>query len=203
MPARRARATLPATRDPWLERWLALIGQKAGGAPILELGCGGGRDSATLAAAGHRVVGIDLSAGAIAKARTLVPSGEFYCQDILAPLPVVDGSAGVVVASLSLHYFPWPQTLALVARIRDVLRPQGVLLCRLNSTGDHHFGASGYPEISENYFNVDGEPKRFFDRADVERLFASGWRTLGLGEAVINRYDHPKSIWEIVLERDG
>jgi SAM-dependent methyltransferase len=194
---------LPATKDPWLERWLALIGEKAGGAPILELGCGGGRDSATLAAAGHRVVGIDLSAGGIAKARALVPSGEFHCLDILAPFPVADGTAGVVVASLSLHYFPWPQTLALVARIRDVLRPQGLLLCRLNSTDDHHFGASGHPEISENYFKVDGEPKRFFDRAAVEKLFASGWQTLAICEAVINRYDRPKSVWEIVLERDG
>jgi SAM-dependent methyltransferase len=191
---------LPATRDPWLERWLPLIGEKTGGAPILELGCGGGRDSATLAAAGHCVVGIDLSVDGVAKARALVPSSVFHCRDIRAPFPVI--STGVVVASLSLHYFPWPETVDLVRRVHDVLQPQGLLLCRLNSTDDHHFGASGHPEISENYFNVDGEPKRFFDRAAVERLFASGWRTLGLGEAVINRYDRPKSVWEIVLERD-
>jgi SAM-dependent methyltransferase len=192
---------LPTTRDPWLERWLALIGEKAGGAPILELGCGGGRDSATLAAAGHRVVGVDLSADGIAKARALVPSGEFHCQDIRAPFPVADGSADVVVASLSLHYFPWPETLALAERVRNVLRPQGVLLCRLNSTGDHNFGASGHPEIAENYFSVYGEPKRFFDRAAVEKLFASGWRTLTCRENLIDRYDQPKSVWEVVLER--
>ena len=192
---------MPTTRDPWLERWLPLIGEKTGGAPILELGCGGGRDSATLAAAGHRVVGIDLSADGIAKARTLVPSGAFHCQDIRMPFPVADGGAGVVVASLSLHYFPWPETLALARRVRDVLKPQGMLLCRLNSTGDHNFGASGHPEIAENYFSVDGEPKRFFDRAAVERLFASGWRTLDCREMLIDRYDLPKSVWEVVLER--
>lgn len=180
---------MPTTRDPWLERWLALIGEKAGGAAILELGCGGGRDSATLAAAGHRVVGIDLSASGVVKARALVPSGEFHCQDLRAPFPVADGSAGVVLASLSLHYFPWPETLALAARVRDVLWPEGVLLCRLNSTCDHNFGASGHPEIAESYFSVDGEPKRFFDRAAVKRLFASGWRTLECGEQVIDRYD--------------
>jgi SAM-dependent methyltransferase len=205
VPARRAPVTLPATEglpgDPWLDRWLPLIERHALDRPILELGCGGGRDSATLAGAGHRVVGIDLSAKGIAKARTLVPTGEFHCQDIRAPFPVADGNAGVVVASLSLHYFPWPETVALVARVREVLRPRGVLLCRLNSTGDHNFGASGHPEIAENYYNVDGEPKRFFDRAAVQKLFASGWRTLGLCEAVINRYDLPKSVWEIVLER--
>lgn len=85
--------------------------------------------------------------------------------------------------------------------MRDVLWPRGVLLCRLNSTGDRHFGASGHPEIAENYFSVDGEPKRFFDRAAVDRLFASGWRTLDCREQVIDRYDLPKSVWEVVMER--
>ena len=80
------------------------------------------------------------------------------------------------------------------------LRPGGVLLCRLNSTNDHEFGASGHAEIEPHYYMVDGEPKRFFDRAAVERLFASGWRILGLEEHIIHRYDRPKSAWEAVLE---
>jgi len=74
-------------------------------------------------------------------------------------------------------------------------------LCRLNSTNDHHFGASGHPRIDEDYYRVDGEPKRFFDRAASERLFARGWRTLSLEERVIDRYDHPKWVWETVLEK--
>ena len=41
------------------------------------------------------------------------------------PFPVVDGSVGVVLASLSLHYFPWPQTEELVTRIRCALRASG------------------------------------------------------------------------------
>ena len=199
MLARRARATLPATDDRWLDRWSSLIGAKAAGLPVLELGCGSGADSATLSVLGHQVVGIDLSADEIAKARARVPSGIFHCQDVRAPFPVTN--AGVVVASLSLHYFPWLETVDLVRRIHDVLRPQGLVLCRLNSTNDHHFGASGHPEISENYFNVDGEPKRFFDLIAVKRLFASGWRMLTLGEKTIARYDRPKVVWEVILER--
>jgi SAM-dependent methyltransferase len=185
--------------DDWLARWLPLIGERAAGLPIFELGCGGGRDSAVLVAAGHKVVGIDLSAKAIANAKTRAPSAEFHCQDIQAPWPLA--RAGVIVASLSLHYFPWPETEVLAARIHATLMPSGVLLCRLNSTNDHHYGASGHPRLSDDYYMVDGEPKRFFDRAAVERLFTTGWRMLHNEEGVIARYDHPKSVWETILER--
>jgi hypothetical protein len=89
----------------------------------------------------------------------------------------------------------------LVERIRCTLEPAGVLLCRLNSTNDHHFGASGHPRIDDGYYMVDGAPKRFFDRAAVDRLFGDGWRRLGVEEHTIDRYDLPKSVWEIVLQR--
>ena len=191
--------TSETTDDRWLDRWLSLIGERTAGLPILELGCGGGRDSEILAAAGHRVVGIDLSSAAIANARERAPTAAFQCQDVRGAFPVE--RAGVVLASLSLHYFPWNETVALVERIRRTLVPNGLLLCRLNSTNDHHHGASGHPAIDANYYLVDGEPKRFFDRAAVDRLFATGWRVLSQEEGVIARYDHPKSVWEVVLEK--
>jgi SAM-dependent methyltransferase len=190
---------MSTTDDRWLERWLPLIGERAAGLPILELGCGGGRDSEVLATAGHRVIGVDLSSAAIAKARRRVPAAAFHCQSIQAPWPVE--RAGVVLASLSLHYFPWGETVGLVERIRLTLDPKGLLLCRLNSTNDHHHGASAHPAIAENFYLVHGEPKRFFDGAAVDRLFAEGWRVLHKKEGVIARYDHPKSVWEVVLER--
>ena len=188
------------SKDPWLTRWLPLIGERAAGLPVLEVGCGGGRDSAALVAAGYEVVGVDLSAKAIANARQRVPSAAFHCQDIRAAFPVE--RAGVVIASLSLHYFPWPETEALAERIRQLLVSSGILLCRLNSTNDHHFGASGHPRIDDGcYYMVDGEPKRFFDRAAMTRLFARGWRRLSLEERLIDRYDHPKWVWETILEK--
>jgi SAM-dependent methyltransferase len=185
--------------DPWLDRWLPLIAEHAAGLPLLELGCGGGRDTEVLVAAGHRVVAIDLSPRAIAKAQARVPTAEFHCQDVRAPWPLAE--AGVVVASLSLHYFPWRETEILVERIAGTLRSGGLLLCRLNSTNDHNFGASDHPRIDDDYYLVDGAPKRFFDRTTVDRLFASGWRTLGAEERIIDRYDLPKAVWEVVLEK--
>lgn len=169
---------------------------------MLELGCGGGRDTATLVETGHRVVAVELSPEAANRARERVPSAEIHCQDIRAPFPMAS-PVGVVIASLSLHYFEWQETAAMVERVREALVPRGVLLCRLNSTNDHHFGASGHPEIERNFYRVDGVPKRFFDRETVDRLFARGWQAMAIEEKVIDRYDHPKSVWEAVLVRAG
>jgi SAM-dependent methyltransferase len=192
---------MSTTDDRWLGRWLPLIAEHASGLPVLEIGCGAGRDSEVLAAGGHRVVAIDCSDAEIAKARRRVPSAKFHCQDIRDTFPVE--RAGVILASLSLHYFPWKETVALVARNRRTLEPDGLLLCRLNSTSDEHYGASGHPAIDENFYLVDGEPKRFFDRPAVDRLFAHGWDILHAEERMIDRYDHPKSVWELVLTKDA
>jgi SAM-dependent methyltransferase len=189
--------------DPWLQRWLALAVTHAGDGPVLEIGCGHGDDTVVLAGAGLKVTAFDLSRAAVAVAKARVPSASIECRDIRDPFPVAAGQAGLVVASLSLHYFGWEETAAIVQRVREVLRPGGLLLCRLNSTDDHHFGASGYPQIEPNFFRVDGQPKRFFDEADVNKLFATGWRRLSLEHFVTRKYLRSKALWEVVLERDA
>lgn len=197
--AGRQNHAVPVT-DPWLDRWLTLIADRSAGRPILELGCGGGRDSETLAAAGHAIVGLDVSAEAVARARARVPGAAFHVQDIRAPFPTPPG-IGVVLASLSLHYFDSSETIALVNRIRDHLGPGGILLCRLNSTADVHHGASGHPRIADNFYLVDGASKRFFDRAAVDALFSEGWTVLSCVEQVVARYAQPKALWEVIVER--
>lgn len=189
--------------DPWLQRWLALAVSHAGDGPVLEIGCGHGDDTAVLAGAGLKVTAFDLSRTAVAVARARVPSAGIECRDIRDPFPLGEAAAGLVVASLSLHYFGWEETVAIVQRIRQVLRPGGLLLCRLNATDDQHFGASGHPQIEPNYFLVDGQPKRFFDEADISRLFASGWLCRSQQHLVTRKYLQSKALWEVVLERDG
>jgi SAM-dependent methyltransferase len=191
---------LSADADPWLDPWLQLVALHGGSEPVLELGCGSGRDTEVLAAAGHRVVALDQSPEKIEAARSRVPSADFHWQDVRAPFPASASQASVVVASLSLHYFSWGETVALVARIHALLSPAGLLLCRLNSTNDLHFGVTGYPEIEKDLYLVDGLSKRFFDRTAVEDLFVEGWHTLRLQEQTIHRYAHPKVVWEIVAE---
>ncbi|MGE4527640.1 MAG: class I SAM-dependent methyltransferase [Rhodospirillaceae bacterium] len=187
--------------DPWLTRWLPLLRERAGSDLLLEIGCGHGDDTAVLARAGLRVHAFDLSRVSVAVTKARVPSACVECRDIREEFPAQARELGVIVASLSLHYFSWSETQALVQRIRSTLRPGGVFLCRLNSTQDHNFGASGYPEVEPNFFLVNGATKRFFDEPSINLLFSDGWKRISLEHFVSYKYLKPKALWELVLER--
>jgi SAM-dependent methyltransferase len=186
--------------DPWLEPLLPEIRARSGGKPLLEVGCGEGLDTAVFVGGGCRVIAIDRSEAALVEARARAPGAELHCQDIRAPFPLAAGGASVVVASLSLHYFAWDETVQLVTRVRDVLEPGGLLICRVNSTNDRNHGSVGHPELAKNYYSVAGSPKRFFDRADLELLFGKGWQVRTLVEETIHRYALPKVVWRLVAD---
>lgn len=186
--------------DPWLDRWLPRLTASVSASPVLEIGCGTGADTSTLVAAGFDVVALDLSETAVAATHLRVPRARVHCQDVRAPLPLGAGQAGAVVASLSLHYFAWDETLVLMRRIHAVLQPGGLFLCRLNSVEDRNFGAEGHPEIEPNYFRVDGQPKRFFDEASVQALFADGWKVLSQEHQTTAKYIRTKALWEVVAQ---
>jgi len=118
------------TADPWLQRWLPRIAETARGAPILEIGCGVGDDTAVLTQCGLEVVAFDLSPEAVSEARNAAPAAIITVQSVEQPFPLEGSGIGVVIASLSLHYFSWGQTQRVLARIRTTLKRDGLLLCR-------------------------------------------------------------------------
>ncbi|WP_207626942.1 class I SAM-dependent methyltransferase [Photorhabdus stackebrandtii] len=183
--------------DRWLERWLPLIQARAMGLAVLEIGCGDGRDTAIIHRAGLKVKAIDISSAMVKRASVRVPSAVFFVQDLRAPFPI--DRTGVVISSLSLHYFSWDETLDIIRRIRAVLWPGGILLCRLNSTKDVNFGAKGHAKIDNDFYLVHGTPKHFFDRSLIFKAF-SGWKVLHIEEKETHRFILPKTIWEVILE---
>lgn len=189
--------------DPWLNRWLPLVRERAGKDIVLEIGCGHGDDTTVLSNAGLGVCAFDLSRTAVGLAKIRAPNAIVECRDVREPFPEQCRELGVVVASLSLHYFAWDETLALIRKIRSTLRPGGVLLCRLNSTQDRNFGASGHPQLESNFFLVDGAPKRFFDETSIDSLFADGWKRISMEHYFTGKYVKPKALWEVVLEKAG
>lgn len=168
-------------------KWLDFWGPRLSGKSILELGAGEGKDSAYLRRHGCSLVASDLTPN-LELGITRLDHGK--------PLPFHDNTYDVVVASLTLHYFRWTQTEDIVKELGRVLKSDGLLICRVNSINDKHYGATGYPEIEKRLFNVKGQLKRFFTREDIDELFAKHWNIETIEEKQIDRYEHPKNIWE-------
>lgn len=90
---------------------------------VLDLGCGTGVPTADmLSDAGHHVLGLDVSAGMLERARRAVPAGTFIQRDMRE----VDGSLGVFDAAAvfhSLSMLPRADILGVLRRVQAVLRP--------------------------------------------------------------------------------
>jgi len=188
--------------DPWLEKRLELIQKKSAGGLVLELGCGSGRDTVDLLAAGCKVIAMDISRENVTECAESVPQADILQVDIGKPLPFADDSASVMIASLSLHYFSWDVTLQIASELKRCLQLGGLLLARFNSVNDRHYGASSTFEIEPNFYRVGRGTKRFFDENSV-RLFLQGWDIQFLEENVIDRYEKPKYVWEAMAICNG
>lgn len=187
--------------DPWLDRWLPLISQRGISSPVLEIGCGFGDDTVTLIQAGLNVLAFDLSPECVATAQQRAPKALIECRDTRDPLPDAAINLELIVASLSLHYFPWAETQAIVHRIWNGLRPGALFLCRLNSSEDVNFGAGQGELIEENFYQDQGHHKRFFDPASVDKLFGEQWHRISVHHMTSHKYIKPKAMWELVLEK--
>lgn len=105
-----------------------LIGHLKPGARILDAGCGTGRPTARqLSEAGMSVMGIDISPVMLSLARKNVPRATFSEMDIMDLAPGI-GEFDAVVAFFSLLMLARQQIPPALARIRQILVPQGWLV---------------------------------------------------------------------------
>ena len=94
-------------------------------ADLADLGCGPGHDGAQFARAGHRVTGIDRSAGMLAHAARALPGR--VARGDLRRLPLASQSIDGIWCSASLLHVPHDQTTAALGEMRRILRPGGCL----------------------------------------------------------------------------
>ena len=102
---------------------------------VLDLGCGAGDLTATLAERvpqGH-VVGVDAQPSMLGEARGRARPNQFFVETTLQRLddalssPDDDGAYDVVVSRAVLHWVPWSDWPGVLASIRRLLRPGGWL----------------------------------------------------------------------------
>jgi ubiquinone/menaquinone biosynthesis C-methylase UbiE len=112
---------LPALEGPLVREALGDVR----GLSALDLGCGTGRHSLGLAAAGAAVTAVDFSAGMLSQARLKpeVAGVRFVVHDLHHPLPLASASFDALVSGLVVEHLS--DLGAFFAEARRVLRPGG------------------------------------------------------------------------------
>ena len=197
-PGNAAPGTPGHSDEDWLLQHVHFIkGSAPGELRILDLGCGPGRDALHLVKLGH-VTAADANQQRLAECALRAPAAQVLRLDISRPLPFKSASFDFILASLSLHYFSWNNTVNIAAELRRCLSSAGRSIVRLNSTNDTNYGANSRDEIEPNYYRVGSANKRFFDLAAVQQLFQD-WHIHSASEKQINRYEKTKVVWEVLL----
>jgi SAM-dependent methyltransferase len=106
------------------------LGRVAPRSTLLSAACGAGRYDGMLLEAGHRVVGIDQSAGMLARARERFPEAR-YEKIGLQEMDFREAFDGVICMDAMEHVCPedWPGVLR---GFREALKPGGVLYFTLD-----------------------------------------------------------------------
>ncbi|MDC7741687.1 class I SAM-dependent methyltransferase [Rhizobium binxianense] len=171
--ANRAR-TLPKQQ---LEAFLAGL---TPGAAILELGCGGGQDSAYMLSQGFDVTPTDGSAELARQAERLIgrPVRVMLFQELDA-----DSAFDGIWAHASLLHVPRPELPDVFARIRRALRPGGLLHASFKAgEAEGHDGFGRY----YNYLSAEWL---------AELLTKGGWRNIAIRQYDGDGYDGKPTRW--------
>ncbi|MEG0873282.1 MAG: class I SAM-dependent methyltransferase [Clostridia bacterium] len=187
--------------DDWLELFDKAIVHCD--TPIIDLGCGSGNDTKYLLEKGKKVIPCDYSEKAVENVRKNFPEVQrAECFDMTKGLPFPENFTDIIISDLSLHYFTEETTHRVLEDIHRVLKPNGLLIFRVNSVNDVNHGAGEGMEIEPNFYQTeDGRTKRFFNDEDIQRFF-EGWDIFYKQEETMTRYGMPKELWRCVAKNN-
>jgi SAM-dependent methyltransferase len=177
----------------------------AGVDSVLELGAGQGRDTLYLAGRGFHVHALDYvpegvrAIEAKAAAAGLADRVSVGLHDVRERLPladdVVDASYSHMLLCMALTT---PELERLVADVRRVVRPGGLVVYTARTTDDPHYGAG--VAHGDDMYEHGGFVVHFFDRALIDRL-ASGFALLEVTE--FTEGDLPRRLARVTMRRAG
>ena len=150
-----------------------LRGNIAPGMRVLEAGCGYGRNLVHLLREGCEVFALDQDAAGIEHVRELSASlatglpAENFQAGLIEQMPFPDGLVDVAICSAVLHFARDERHFrAMLAELWRVLKPGGMLFCRLGSRIGMDFERAG-----DNMFVVgDGSKWFLVDEEMLEEL---------------------------------
>ncbi len=173
--------------DGWLDKYIPALRQCQ---KIVDLGCGVGVNTLYLHNLDIQTTACDFSQSALHELQSRLPDAPTLCFDMTKGLPFLPESTDAVIADLSLHYFSDAMTKQIIADIKRILRPGGMLLCRVNAYEDG-FDPSAHEKIEQDYYVVNECTKRFFTPQTLRSYF-SGWEIMHVEEQKTEKYGFVK-----------
>jgi len=146
--------------------------------PILDLGCGTGRDMAWLESQGAKMIGADLSGGMLAEACRIARGP--LCQLDMRFLPFASDSLGGVWCQAALLHLPKSIAPAALQEIRRVLADGGLLHISVQKGNSEGFETRPYEPVERYYAH--------YQASELTNLLQSaGFCILYQGEAEARR----------------
>lgn len=124
-------------------------------AQLIDLGCGGGRTSGSLAKAGYAVTAIDLSQPLIERARERYPGLDFRIMNAAAlEFPNKSFDAALFSFNGIDGLFPLTDRLRCLAEVWRVLKPGGVFIMSTHNLLGHVFGGGSDRDNFKNIIRI-------------------------------------------------
>lgn len=185
-----------AKSDDWLDEFQPIINDVK--YVIIDLGCGvTGNNTIYLLDKNKSVISCDFSEVALNEVQKI--QGAKTCLfDMTNDFPFEDNFTDLIIADLSLHYFRDDITRKILQEIKRVLKPNGYLFFRVNSTTSSECKSlilKNAQQIESNLFYNNDMEKRFFSEEDLDNYF-SNWKWLCKREENMTRWSPDKIIWK-------
>lgn len=186
--------------DDWLEEFEDII--RGIDTDIIDLGCGvTGNNTLYLLEKGKKVISCDFAEEALKEVKK-IKGAKTLMFDMLALFPFKDDSVDLVIADLSLHYFREKDTKKIINEIKRILKPNGYLFLRLNSTDSTEYKeliSKGEKQIELNLFFSNNMEKRFFSKEDIDKFFYN-WKFICMREENMYRWCPDKIVWKCAVQ---
>ena len=181
--------------DGWIENYIKYFNEKRENL-IVDLGCGKGANSIYLQERGFNVLACDFSSQAINFVNKTYPAVQTQCFDMIYEFPNDIKDIGIILASLSTHYFTLDETVRLYNNIRNSLETGGYFIFRVNSKKEYEYKDKiEVADIIENdyYILKNGVKKRYFDINSISGLL-NGFIVMKINEGSSEFYNNKNYI---------
>lgn len=163
----------------WLEKYNQYV-QALSQDIFLDLGCGEGGNALYYRNLGYRVIACDFSQVVLDRIKHRYPDICVRNFDMQEGIPYDENSIGVIVASLSIHYFDLEQTKRIIENIYRCLKPGGYFIYRVNNYKEFERNKDNMLKRIEDdyYITKNGKKKRYFSVESMARLLNDDFQIL-------------------------